>query len=214
MRLKLIIIKSTCIQKLLLGWYCLIHSVRLRVCLLINGSLNCSLIFMLSPKFLVQNSSILGQLQKRYFLTDPYSTTELTVGGNRVVKKRFFPPISAEIRKVVFCSLDVSQQHSCSSNPLLIFNVIFLMDVYVAKLRKKFTFLILKFPLLTYDLPSPQLLWLIAFLSGTICVKLLTITGTFIVSKCAHRSSQLHIFYIHSLHFPIFPRQHCYLYTT
>lgn len=45
---------------------------------------------MFFSKFLVQNSSILGQFQKAYVLTDPYSTTELKGWWKQGREKDFF----------------------------------------------------------------------------------------------------------------------------
>lgn len=85
------------------------------------------------------------------------------------------------------------------------------MNVYLAKLGvtektiPTFTFLwevyISNFEVPFSDLWSAFSLAALndGFLSGAICVKLLTITGKFIVLKCTHRSSQQHIFYIHFL---------------
>lgn len=158
----------------------------------------------------MQNASILSQFHQG----EHFSLCLLHIRMEGLVEtgrwgKTFFPALQ-KLVKAIFLSADISQWCSCSVSPAFTFNGMFWMGVYVAKgsqirpflpllFGEIFTFLILKFHFLTYDLLSPWLLWMIAFLSGTICIKLLTITGIFIVLKRAHRSSQQYRFYFHSL---------------
>lgn len=120
------------------------------------------------------------------------------VGRNREVEKKIIFPNSTEILKALSLSPDVNQWCSCSFNSVLIFKVNFCMStptwlnsgslkrpLLSLHFYEKFTSLILKFHFLLFNLLSPWLLWMIAFLSGAICIKLLTITWIFIVLKCA-----------------------------